>query len=348
MLGQSPRLLLKLIHSLTGRRGVFATVAALLLAAGIAGIAGCAGGSSSPVVLRVGPATIDKATVDHWTRAIALGSTVAGSLGRSSATPRQKALSFLISANWAIGAATEHGVAVSEQEVQRGLSERIDASPYGRSEFQQEIAATGQTLADVKLEVKAALALAKLGELVSRSVAPVTKAQIADYYKRHLQSFRIPDRRWVDLIEEIHGYSHAIALGRKLGAGRRFAKRGIREFVPRQTPYEDAHRENGRMVQTIFATPPGRVGGPVIFHDRWVLLVVRKLVPGSVKPLSRVSTEISERLSGERHARALRDFLGAYRREWSAKTRCATGFLVQKCSGYRGRLVPEGNLLAGD
>jgi hypothetical protein len=331
---------------LPGARRSFVVVALALL--GAASQSGCASDKSSPVVVRVGTVAIDRATVDHWTGAIALGSAVEGALGRSSSTPRQKALDFLISANWAIGAAAERGLDVSEGAIERGLSERIQAAPNGRSEFQEEISATGQTLADVKLEVKVALALAKLRKFVSRRVPPVTQAQVAGYYKHHLRSFRIPDRRWVDLIEAIHGYSHAVALGKRLGPGARFAKKALRELVARQTPYEAAHRENHQLVQAIFAATPGLIARPVRFNNKWVLLVVRKLVPGSIKPLSKVSAEISERLAQERHRRALASFLAAYRREWTAKTSCEPGFVVQKCSMYRGQLLPEGNVLEGD
>jgi hypothetical protein len=273
---------------------------------------------------------------------------VEGGTGRSSSTPQQQALEFLISANWAIGAAAEHGLGITDGAVERGLNERVKAAPNGRGEFEEEITATGQTLADVKLEVKASLAAARLRDFLSRRVPPVTQAQIADYYKHHLQSFRIPDGRWVDLIEAIHGYAHAVALGKRLGAGARFTKKATREFVPRQTAYEDAYRGNARMVQAIFATPPGRVGGPVVYHGRWVLLVVRKLVPGSIKPPSRADAEISERLSESRHRQALVSFLKAYQREWTAKTTCEPNFVVQKCSEYRGQFVSEGNPLEGD
>ncbi len=326
-----------------GARRRFVAIALMLMV--LAGAAGCGGDKRSPVVVRVGEVTIDLATIDHWTRAITLGSAVESVTGRSRATPRQKALEFLISANWAIAAAAEHGLEVSDGAVERALKDRSEAAPNGRPEFEEEITATGQTLSDVKLEVKASLALAALRESLSRHVPLVRQAQIADYYKHHLQGFRIPDQRVVDLIEEIRGYTHAVALGKQLGPGARFAKRAIRELVPRQTPYEDAHRENGRMVQAIFATPPGRVGGPVVYHSRWVLLVVRKLVPGSVKPLTKVNAEIAERLSEERHRRALASFLETYRQEWTAKTRCKGGFIVQKCSEYRGRMMPEGNPL---
>jgi len=314
----------------------------------MAGATGCAGNTSSPVAVRVGGVAIDQAAVDHLARAVTLGTPVAGALGRSSSTPRQTALDFLISADWAIEAAAERGLGVSDGAVERGVKERTQAVPNGRSEFEKEIASTGQTLGDVKLEVKAALATARLRDFLSKRVAPVTQAQIADYYKRHPQRFRIPNRRRVDLIEAIHGYGHAIALGKQLGPGKRFAEKALHELVARQAPYEEAHRENHQLIQAIFTATPGRVARPVSFNDKWVLLVVRKLVPGSIKPLSKVSAHIAERLSSERQRQAMASFLEAYRREWTAKTRCHTGFVVQNCSEYRGPLEPESSLLVGE
>jgi hypothetical protein len=326
-------------------RSKVATVGVLLAAMGAAG---CASKRSNPVVVRVGSVAIDKATVDHWTRAIELGSTVEGALGWMGSTPRKKALEFLISADWAIGAAAERGLEVTSGAIARGVEGRIAAAPHGRAEFEEEISATGQTLADVEFEVKAALAASALRRSPMQRSAPVTPAQVAAYYKRHLQSFRIPERRLVDLIEYIDGYARAVALGKRLGAGERFAKRGMRELVARQTPYEDAHRENGRMVRAIFATPPGRIGGPVIFHGKWVLLVVRRLVPGRIKPFESVRAVIAEGLSAGRQRRALTSFLDAYQHEWRAKTYCDADYIVQRCSEYRGRPVPADALLAGD
>ncbi len=40
------------------------------------------------------------------------------------------------------------------------------------------------------------------------------------------QGFRVPDRRWVDLIEEIHGHAHAVARGQGARAGGALCKEG--------------------------------------------------------------------------------------------------------------------------
>jgi hypothetical protein len=297
--------------------------------------------------VRVGGAQIDRAEVEHWARAIARGSSVGTALGKTSGTPRQRALKFLISSHWIIGEAAEQKVPVSSAAVERGLKAKIDAMPAGRSELEEELTSTGQTLADVKLEVKSTLAVARLRDAVAKRVPAVTPGEVASYYAHHRRSFSLPDRRVVDLIEQIPGYARAVALGRRLGPGARFAKRAIRELVRRETPAEAKNRRNGQLVHMIFAATPGRVAGPALFNGEWVLAVVRRLIPAGIQPLVAVRHELSKTLATARRRRALKRFTAAYMRKWSARTSCSTGFTVQKCSQYRGALAAEKDPLMG-
>jgi PPIC-type PPIASE domain len=327
-----------------GRIARRAALGGLALAA-VAG-SGC-GSTPRPVVVHVGSVAIERSTVDRWAKAIGLGGAGTASLEGAGGTPREKALGALISANWLIAEATRQGLAPSDHAVDHELDERIELTANGKHEFESELASTGQTLDDVRLEIRAALAAAKLRESLSRHVPAVTQSEIASYYRRNLASFRNPDRREVDLIEALPSRAAAVALGRRLGAGARFTKRAIRELVARQTPSEAAHLGNHLLVQAIFATPPGKIGGPVSFDQLWVILVVRKVVPSSIKPLTEVKAEISKRLSDERRRLALASFIDSYRKRWTARTSCSPGFVVQKCSQYRGPLKSEGNPLLG-
>lgn len=109
--------------------------------------------------------------------AIARGSSVGTALGSTSGAPRERALKFLISSRWIVGEAEAQGLSISSAAVEDGLRQKIDAMPNGRREFQEELSSTGQTLADVKLEVKSSLATARLREAVARGVPAVTSAQ---------------------------------------------------------------------------------------------------------------------------------------------------------------------------
>ncbi len=319
---------------------------ALLLAVALAGC-GSAGGHSSEPVARVGNTTIDRAEVDHWASVISRGNSVGMALGQTSGTPRERALKFLISSAWVIGEAEERELSIANAAVERGLQKEIDEAPNGRSEFDEEIASTGQTLADVRLELKLTLAVARLRDAVVKRLPAVTRAEVASYYAHHRRKFYVPDRRLVDLIEQIHGYARAIALGRQLGPGARFAKLAIRELVGRESAAEAAGRMNGQLVHMIFAATSGRVAGPAMFNGGWVLGVVRKLIPAGIQPLSAVRVELSKTLATERKERALKQYTAAFVHKWTGRTSCSRGFVVQSCSEYRGARLAEENPLAG-
>jgi foldase protein PrsA len=315
----------------------------------IAGVAGCGGSVQGPVAVRVGDITLGASAVNHWTKAIGLGSEVDRSLGKSHGAPREQALHFLISASWLIGEAAERGLAVSEATVKHRLQERIESVPDGKSEFEAEISSTGRTVADVELEIKAETAAMRLRAMVARRARRVTQADVAAYYWRHRLRFRVPEVRLADLIEGIHGTrAVAIALGRRIGPGRSFAGRSLHEHVARLAPSKTARRDNTDLLRTIFAAEPDRIAEPARFHNAWVLVLVRKVVPGRIKSLAEVKEGITSQLTSQRSHVTLLDFLAAFRSKWTARTDCRPGFVVQKCSQYRGAKVPEGNPLSGE
>jgi foldase protein PrsA len=309
---------------------------------------GCGSSSGSGTsAVRVGDVPIDRSAIAHWTKAVGLENGLAASLGRPSGTVREKALDLLIAVNWLIGEATARGRQVSDDAVERRLHERVNSAPNGRSEFEQEASSIGRTVADVELELRAEAAAAGLRAMVSGGVAPVTPQDIADYYRQHLTQFHVPEVRVADLIESIPTRTAAIALGERIGPGKRFAGRALREHVAAETPQEASRRDNRELVDAIFAAQPGKVAGPARFHRKWTLIVVRKVIPASTKPLATVTEAIAARLAGERQRLAMSSFLRAFRSKWTAKTDCRAGYVVQKCSQYHGPMTPESNPLTG-
>jgi parvulin-like peptidyl-prolyl cis-trans isomerase-like protein len=301
---------------------------------------GC-GRSFAPAVVRVGEVSIDRATVSHWAKAISLGGEVALPVERTGETARERALSFLISSHWLIGEARDKGLIVSDAAIQHALQEKVDGMPNGEAEFKQESSSLGRAVADVKLEIRAELAAEKLSQMVAERVPRAARADAASYYHDHPAEFTIPALRLTDLIEEIPTRAGAIVLAKRLGRGSRFAEKALHERVRGETPSEESHEDNGRLVHAIYAAKLGTVAGPVRFHHGWALAVVRKILPARIRPLMAVEDGIVSRLTSQRRERARQRFIEAYRRKWVARTDCRPGFVVQKCSEYRGRLTPE-------
>lgn len=281
-----------------------------------------------------------------WARALESGSAAGPAYAPPHASTKERALDYLISAHWLIGEAAERGLPVSTRAVRHAVSERIEAAPGGRREFQGGSAK--QTVSGLRLEVQAALAASKLRAMVSSGVAPVTRGEVVRYYKQHLASFRIRQQRQVDLVENLPSRSRAVALGRRLGTGSRFAHRAIHELVPSTPPYKaNEVKFNTGLLRVIFMAKPGELTGPVPFNNAWTLLVVRRVEPGEYVSLADVDGVIRKRLLQRHRQAALAQFAAPYRAKWTARTSCKTGYVVAKCSQYHGPARAEGNPLAG-
>lgn len=292
--------------------------------------------SAHPVV--VGNAQISSSTVAHWERAISLG---AASVPGDS--DRTKAVSYLVSGYWLIEeAAEEHLPAVSDEPMQR-VEQHYGPDVHSPKTLEQKLAAKDLTTSDIELEARIARSAAALRKAVVAHVGTASPAEVKRYYERHNKLF-FHEQRSVDLIEQLHSRTDAELLARKLGVGQGFSKRALREVVnePIRSEIGTFNRE---LVRAIFAAPVQRLGGPVRYAGKWVIFVVRQVFREPA-PLAEVSEEIAERLRGVHQRQALEAFATKYRREWSAKTHCRTGFVAPGCSESPTRLNPEVNPLA--
>ena len=271
--------------------------------------------SSSEVVARIGDAVVDRGTLDHWVSAVERGGSVATALGKITGTPREKALGFLISSSWIQQEARDQGLSISKDGIERALRQKIAAAPNGRAEFEEELASTGQGPADVRFEVKSALAEAQLRGAVAKDVPAVTPAAVAGYYFRHLRKFYLPDRRVAYLAEGIHSYTQARALAGQVRPGVRLALPWSRELVGRTAEVADRRT----LAHMVFAATPGRVAGPAMIFGFWNLALVRKVIPAGIQPLAAVKSELSTTLAVQRREQALKHFAAAFARRWTAK-----------------------------
>lgn len=282
--------------------------------------------------------------MEHWAHAIDLGGTIISSSGQFGRNDRAQAVDYLISSNWLIGEAAKYRLTAPQSTVKRAIEERLGPLAHRQGEIETELASMGQTISDVEFEVRAALSAAKLREAIFGLVPAVTQTEIASYYERNRTLFR-RERRVVDLIEGLESRAAAIALANGLGGGQRFAQRAVREIVPRPSLWQEEHANNGRLVRAIFAATVGKIAGPASYNGLWVMLIVRRIHPGGVRPLAEVRGDISEYLTESHRRSALAAFMAKYRREWSAKTTCRTELVVPECSEYRGSIESEANPL---
>jgi hypothetical protein len=300
-----------------------------------AGLTACGGGGfgSDTTVVRVGNLAISKAVVDHWASVIKRGGAFSGFRGAPPrGTPRQRAITLLVTSNWLIAEAERQGVAAPEATVAQALVER-ERSP----EFHKRLRETGQTLAGVEFEMRAELAGEAIRAKLASGAAHFSPRDLVAFYRANPRLFSGLEARVTDLLENQPSPSAAAALVRRIGTGRRFAEMANHEQVSRTSGYMQTP-EKVKLVEAIFAARPGVVSRPMPLNGTWTVFVVRKLLPPKLKPLASVHAEASRLLNVARQHEIASVFDSEYRRRWSARTSCRSGFVAPGCPQYRGQL----------
>jgi hypothetical protein len=305
--------------------------AKLLIAVGVcAGLTACGGGiPDSTVVVHVGEHAITKATVDHWIGVIERGGAFTGSRGEAVGTPKQRALALLITSDWLVGEAADRGIPVSANMVEDALRKW----EHENSEFRDEARDTGQTIADVKFELRSELAAELLRKKLARRAAHITSREIAAFYRRNRSLFGT-GARVTDLIEGQPSAASASAAAVATAsvpnpwAEERFGGKAIRERVTRRF---EGSAEKTKVVDAIFAARPGVISRPVLLNRSWAVFIVRKVIIGKPVRFATARAEVLGRLNERRQQAIATRFDSQFRLRWRARTRCRTDYVGPGC-----------------
>jgi len=254
---------------------------------------------------------------------------------------KQRTLDSLIATQWLIGEAERLGLKVSDEEINRQLQEEKRRSFPTEAQFQKFLTMSGQTLSDVLLSITEELVSEKIRQMIKNKVGNITRARIAQYYNEHKHSFAVPERRD---IEAIRTWTKA-AITRaemEVRSGRSFAD------VARRVSIDSPSNEHGGATlgvipgqeekgydEAIFAARPHVLTGPLYLRRRYYVFEVTRVIPGYQKTFAQVQASIARQLPAQLQQQALVDFIKRWRRTWTAKTSCRTGYVVQKCKQYK-------------
>jgi hypothetical protein len=334
--------------------------------AGVVGLVACGGNSaassahSDAIAVQLGGRTIKASAVAHWIAVLApqhvapIPPRYAACIVRQRSLARRstgvthkqecrqqyqalatQALTFLISSQWLIGEAARQGMPVTEREVAARLAEKKN-SFANVTEFQESLKAIAHSPADLKLEIQAELAEDKIRKRVIAQEPKSTRSEIATYYRRHIATYHIPERRYFDIGENFSSAAEAKKKRKAVGAG----KESIHESLPRKL-FTDYNGEKRIIYEAIFKAKPHVVSAPIRLNNLYFLIDVTRITPPYVQSLAEVRRAIGRKLSSVRRRRALVAFIVAWRRRWTARTGCNVAYVVQKCRQYHGPKAPE-------
>jgi foldase protein PrsA len=328
-------------------------------------IAACSSDSTrGDVVAHVGASPITTTALSHWMsvlapehavpdpprytacaahrEAVAPGSdaaTLAAECRRQYRALEQRALDFLVAKGWAIGEASDEHVGASQREVERRLAQKKQPFPNGDAEFKRSLKAIGQTVADVELEIRAELAAERLRHLVGSRESKITLSEIDTYYSQHIRDYKLPERRYFDLVEFLSSAAEARHIMREIRLGKSIATIGIHESLPRTSPSIQGIKRP--LYEAIFAAKPNVLVGPVRVKRSYFLFEITQISPATRESLDQVKDSIERKLSAAHRRQTLAKFIEDWRRRWTAKTDCRPRYVVQKCKQYNGVMAQE-------
>ena len=284
--------------------------------------AGCEGSGGSPVVVRVGDHEISKATIDHWTSVIQREGAFSSYRGEPDGTPKQRALALLISSQWLIDEAAHQGVPISEDAVTQLLAVREREIGVLR----EQISRTGQTVADVKLELCAELAAEALRRKLASRAAIFSPQEITAFYRANPLLFGTGSR----LTHIVEGQPTAAAAVAAIPRLQHPDHPNYFLF----TPVIMRSPEITRAAEAIFRARPGVIAPPVLMNEAWSVFIVKKVIPGRIKPLAQVRPEVVLRLSEHRQQETASSFDHYYTARWKALTSCRSTYVGPGCPQY--------------
>jgi hypothetical protein len=310
------------------------TTLSIGIAVGVIGLLACGGVADDARVLTVNGQAITKATVDHWARVIERGGAFGGFRGEAArGEPRRRAVTLLVTSKWLIGEAEARGVAASKDEVDAAVRAR---EGEGR-DFGRRLRGTGQTAADLRVELEAELDAEALRERLSDEAARVTEDGMVAFYRSNRNLFRTYERREMEVLSD-PSRSALVALQRRLGTGPRFSRLAVHKTLSR-APNEGRTAQDKHVADEMFAIPLGVVSTPTLLDEVWVMFVARKTFPSVVRPFSQARREVATQLDIRRQREIAMRFDHDYLTRWLARTRCSAGFIAPGCPQLGGRLA---------
>lgn len=254
---------------------------------------------------------------------------------------RDQVLSFLISANWINGEAKDQSVSVKDSDVQARFNQ-IKTQQFPKdADFQNFLKTSGQSVADLLYRVRLDLLSTKIRDKVTKGQGTVTPAQISDYYNKNQSRFGQPERRDLRIILT-KTQAEANAAKAQVQGGQSFAS------VAKRVSTDQASKAQGGALlnvargtqekaldDAVFAAQRGVLSGPIKTQFGFYVFQVQKITAGSQQTLAQASNTIKQQLTAQNQQAALDAFVKKFRKKWTGKTDCRSGFVVQSCKQYK-------------
>lgn len=259
---------------------------------------------------------------------------------------KEKAQTELIEGVWIRGAAEELELSVTEKEVEDELAVVKKENFPTAAAYKNFLKESKFTQEEVKHLIELQIFTKKIQENIGTEAAPPSSDAIAAYYDAEKETqFTTKESRDVRLIlNEDKGEVEAAKVALEKDSSPANWKKVAKKYSSDPTSASKGGLQEGiteeflqgPLKAAIFDSPTGELAGPVKFQKNYVLVEVVKLTPEKVQAESEVKAQIESTLGQQTQQEALSEFVAEFQTKWTQRTTCADGFVMEKCSNFKG------------
>jgi len=257
---------------------------------------------------------------------------------------KEEAEKILLEGIWIQGVADEWGIEATDQEVAKKLKEIKKESFKSEAEFQKFLKESHYTPADIDTRVRIQILSEELQEQLKEKAPKPTQDETEDYYEAaKATQFTQKPSRDVRLIlnkdekkaqEAFDAVSSDNSAKNWSEAAKKYSEDpttkssgGLRKEVQEGTLEEPVDA-------AIFAATEGRVEGPVEAPGGSYVFEVVNSTPESTQELKAVGSQIQATLAQRLEQEYFANFVATFSNEWTSRTFCAPGYVVERCANF--------------
>jgi foldase protein PrsA len=247
-------------------------------------------------------------------------------------------MDFLIKAYWYQAQAARQHIKVSDAQITKAFDAAKRQQFQTNAQYQAFLSQTGQTQQDILFRFRVNQVYTKL---LAKQNSNITSSQISSYYKSHKSQFGTPPTRDL-LIVLTPTLTQANAAKAALQSGQSWSA------VAKKYSTDTSSKNNGgKLVGVIkgqqdaaldkaaFSAAVGKLTGPVKGQFGYYLVEVTKVHPATQQSLAAATPTIRATLTGQAQTNAQTAVDNAAKKQWLAKTKCASAYAMADCAGYK-------------
>jgi foldase protein PrsA len=259
---------------------------------------------------------------------------------------KEAALGEMLDQIWIEGQAEELDISVTDKQVEDELA-TIKKQNFGTdAAYEKFLKESKFTQEDVDARVRLQLLSTQIQEQVSADSPKPSSEEIAAYYEaekeaqfttkasRDIRLVINKDKSKVDAAKKALEEDNSPANWKKVATKyssdtTSSAKGGLQEGITEEFL-------QGPLKAAVFDSATGELAGPVKYQTNYVVLEVVKLNPAKEQKLPEVKAQIESTLAQEKQQEFFSEFVSDFTTKWTQRTFCADGYVIEKCSNYKG------------